>query len=378
MSIIKTIFSKTSNILETYPYPTIIISDKGKILYANDYANQLLESNSLANKIITDYFDISVDYIVNLEEISPDNEIKPLLLLNSNKFIDIKSSKIPEKEEYLLALQDVTNQVKSFELLHQFQRQESEINGNKNIFLVKMANNIKSPLHSIIGFSQAILEGLGGDINPKQEKYLKIIHKNSSELLILIEKIINLSQIEAKMYAFNYKTFDILNTVTTISNEYRQGIEEKRLNLIIDAESFNKKPCYTDENIIKIIVGNLIENAILSCELGSITLKLSTPDEKLLNERDITIETEEDLDKYLLLEVIDTGNGIHETDMPDIFNPYAQVDKSSKKNMTKSLILAITKEFTNQLGGEIWVESELLKNSTYKVLIPIEKASENG
>lgn len=378
MSIIKTIFSKTNNILESYPYPTIIISDKGKVLYANDYANQLLESNNLANKLITDYFDISVDYIVNFEEGSPANEIKPLLLSNSDKFIDIKSSKIPEKEEYLLALQDVTNQVKSFELLHQFQRQESEINGNKNIFLVKMANNIKSPLHSIIGFSQAILEGLGGNINPKQEKYLKIIHKNSSELLILIEKIINLSQIEAKMYAFNYKTFDILNTVTTISNEYRQGIEEKRLDLIIDAESFNKKPCYTDENIIKIIVGNLIENAILSCELGSITLKLSTPDEKFLNERNITIETEEDIDKYLLLEVIDTGNGIHETDIPDIFNPYAQVDKSSKKNMTKSLILAITKEFTNQLGGEIWVESELLKNSTYKVLIPIEKVSENG
>ncbi len=92
--------------------------------------------------------------------------------------------------------------------------------------------------------------------------------------------------------------------MTTISNEYRQGIEEKRLDLIIDGlQTFNKKTlAITDEKYYKkIIVGNLIRKCHLSCELGSITLKLSTPDEKFLKERNITIETEEDIDKYCCL-----------------------------------------------------------------------------
>lgn len=364
----KAIFSKKVNQLSYCPSPIIIISEQGRILFANSPAEKLLETSILYNKSIVEFFDVELDYFIN-----KGIEYIPLKLNNKNKYVEIKSCKLPKKEEYIISLQDVTQEKISTENLIEIQTEEVEMQENKNVFLVKMANNIKSPLHSIIGFSQAILEGLGGDINEKQEKYLRIIHKNSSELLLMLEKIINLSQIEAKLYEYSYKNFDIVNTVVNIATEFKPKIEEKRLQLFIDVENIVKKPCYSDGNIIKIILGNLIENAILSCDIGSITVKLSNPSLEILELRNLFLPPEVSETAFVMLEVIDTGNGVQESEIADMFNPYVQVNKSSKKNVIRSLILAITKEFTTQLGGDIWVESELLKSSVYRIILPIEK-----
>ena len=75
-------------------------------------------------------------------------------------------------------------------------KEEASVNRNKNSLIVKLANDIKAPIQSIIGFSQALIDGLGGDLSEKQEKYTNIIYKNSNELLYLTEKLSELSKTE--------------------------------------------------------------------------------------------------------------------------------------------------------------------------------------
>ena len=69
-----------------------------------------------------------------------------------------------------------------------------------------MSNYLCSPLHSVVGLSQAMLEGLSGEINEKQTKYLQIMNENSSELLLFIEKLVEMSQIEADIYKFDFQS----------------------------------------------------------------------------------------------------------------------------------------------------------------------------
>jgi K+-sensing histidine kinase KdpD len=87
---------------------------------------------------------------------------------------------------------------------------------DKNLFLLKLANDFKSPLQSIVGFSQAMTDGLGGSISLQQEKYIKIINKNSSELMYFINKLMELTQTESECISPDIKMFDIINTVNSV------------------------------------------------------------------------------------------------------------------------------------------------------------------
>lgn len=367
----KKVFSKRINVLSYFPSPAVIISTEGFILFANHSAESLLETNILYNKLITDFLNLPLEAFVSEEDSG--FLAAPVKLINQNKYVMVNVNKLPHKDKFIVSLQDVTKQHVVVEKIINNQAHEFAVSDNKNVFLVKMANSITSPIHSVIGFSQAILEGLGGEINEKQEKYLKIIHKNSAELLLLLEKIINLSQIEADLYEYNYKNFDIVNALNAVAGEFRPRIEAKRLQFLIDTEGVSKKTCLSDENVFKIIASNLIENAILSCDLGSITIKLTNPDLEQLEKRGFSLSENQDESSFMLLEVTDTGDGIQDTEIETIFDPYLEVNKSSKKNVLKSLILKITKEFVKHLNGDIWVESELLKQSSYKVIFPVEK-----
>lgn len=371
MSFFKSILSKQSAILSYYPHPTLIISDSGSIIFANSEAENLIESKDLISQNITDIFKVSIDKIL----VSDGSKIILNLQIpdSEEKIIEAITKKLPEEPNFILALNDITKSHSIIKELLDEQNSREKLNHQKNNLLSKMENHIKSPLHSVIGFSQAILEGLGGEINEKQEKYLKIIHKNSSELLFLMEKLVELSQLEANLYEYNYKSFDILNTIKTTANEYKQKVEEKRLQLNIDSDLLSKKTCYSDENVIKNILGNLIENAIISCDIGSITIKISNPNLEFVQEKEIKIPPSADDTSFVMIEVIDTGVGSLTNELPEMFDPYIQIDKDSKKNLIKGLMLGISQIFISKMHGKIWIESEIMKESKYSFIIPAEK-----
>lgn len=371
MNFFKSVLSKQSAILSYSPNPTLIISDVGDIIFVNDEAEKLLGAKDLVSKNISDIFKTAVSSIL-----VPETILKLQLPDSEEKIIEVKTKSLADEPNLIVTLNDITKSHSMIQTLLDEQNDKEKINHQKNHLISKMGNHLKSPLHSIIGFSQAILEGLGGEINEKQEKYLKIIHKNSSELLFLLEKVVELSQLESDIYEYSYKSFDILNTINNSINEYKSQIEEKRLQLNIDTELLNKKTCHSDENVVRNILGNLLENAIMSCDIGSITIKISNPSLDFVQGKNIATPSCADETSFVMIEVIDTGVGSPSNELPEMFDPYIQVDKNAKKNLIKGLMLGISQKFVNDLKGKIWVESELMKESKYAFIIPTEKFSE--
>ena len=98
---------------------------------------------------------------------------------------------------------------------------------SKNQFLLKLTNDFKSPLQSIVGFSQAMSDGLGGAMTEQQDKYIKIINKNSSELMYFITKLMELTQTEIEDKSPEYKIFDIISTINTVVKFNEQLYKDK-------------------------------------------------------------------------------------------------------------------------------------------------------
>lgn len=371
MSLFKQPLLKQTELLSYYPEAALIIGETGNIIFANNAAKKLLQSENLEYKLITDYF------AVNIETLLSCNDAKITLNITAdppiNKTVQIISNVLPGSEGYIISMNDITDLNLKINDVIQEKSTFENINAFKNIFLTKLSNNLTSPLHSITGFSQAILEGLGGEVNEKQEKYLKIINKNANELLTLIEKILQLSQIEAKLFKDEYKNFDIVNMVNVLVNEFKSKTDPKKLTVKINTDNLLKKTCYSDENAVKIILTNLIENAVQSCDLGGISITLSNPEIEYLTQNYPNIPEPQDPKNYLMIQIADTGAGIPESELEDIFNPYKQIDKSAKKNLMKSLMLYVSKLFVKQLQGHISLKSELMKESVYTVILPIEK-----
>ena len=118
---------------------------------------------------------------------------------------------------------------------------------------------------------------------------------------------------------------------------------------------------------------NIIETSIKSTERGAISVTVSTPDADILIRAGMGIISEENLSSYLLLTVKDTGVGIQETELDGLFEPYTQLEKNIKKNFVRAIGLGTAKILANKLKGEIWAESEIMKGTTFNIVLPVER-----
>lgn len=378
--VLKGFLSKTKDIdiLAGLPDGVLLLDSIGKIQWANDVAGSLFETTknellkSELNEIIEGGLDLakqaalSGKSVVGRARIHTEKEL----------FVEINGK---AGEDYIIVtLRDVTQNYKTVTNIILEHENSRKINKDKNAFLVKLSNELKSPVHSIIGFSQAMVDGLGGEMSEKQEKYIKIINKNSNELLYTMDKILELAKTESNLFEYDFQIFDGLNTIQTVIKNNEQSIKEKNLNLVFDSEEVVKRTIFSDENSFKIILQNLLETAVKSTDVGSINIKAHHPDLEFVAQQEIKVgETSTDK-SYLMITISDTGAGVGEGDLDVIFEPYAQLDRPNKKNIVRSIALASVKNLVKYLKGNVWIESEPMQGTTYNVILPIEKFAQQG
>ena len=275
----------------------------------------------------------------------------------------------------IVSLRDVTQNYKTVTSILVEHESSKKINKDKNAFLVKLSNELKSPVHSIIGFSQAMVDGLGGEMSEKQEKYIKIINKNSNELLYLMDKILELSKTESSLFEYDYQVFDGINTVQTILKGFEEQVNEKSLSLTFECIDIVKRTIFSDEGALKVILQNIMETSIKSTDVGTITVKAYHPELDFVAQQGVKVPETANDKSYLMLTIADTGAGIIEGDLGVLFEPYSQLDRPNKKHIVKSIALASVKNLVKHLKGTIWVESEPMQGTTYNVILPIEKSA---
>ncbi len=375
MNIFSLLLGKQYNVLTYLPEAVMVIDETGKIHYANKRAFKLFETNKLRGKNINDYFITNSDNIIR----NSDEEIKQILKIVSEeqntkitdvKVVDVSSGK---KKRYILTIIDNTQDHSLLDQLITERQEQKILNHTKNVLLTKISNYLRSPLHSVIGFSQAMLEGLSGEINDKQTKYLQIMNSNSSELLILIDKLIEMSQIESDLYNFDHKNFDAAQLLSVVVNETAIKVKGKDIAFTTNTAELIKQNCYSDKEVVKMAMTNLIEHAILSIETGAINISLSNPIPEYLLSKGFEVGEDVNEKSYLLFEITMKGVDPSLYGSIDIFDPYVQVEKNSKKFLLQSLLLGSTKKYVNKLKGEIWVNNQYANQVSFAFIIPIEK-----
>jgi signal transduction histidine kinase len=376
MNFFSLLLGKQYNVLTFLTEAVLEIDETGKILYANKKAFKLFETQKLRGKNINEYFIINSDNIIS----NKDEEIKQILKIVSEeqntKITDVKVTDVSsgKKKRYILTIIDNTQDHSLLDQLITERQEQKILNHTKNVLLTKMSNYLCSPLHSVVGFSQAMLEGLSGEINEKQTKYIQIMNDNSSELLLFIEKLIELSQVEADIYKFEYQNFDVNSLLSVVANELTVRIKNKDIKFAINNEELIKQSCYSDKHVIKMIMSNLLENAFELIETGTVNVNISNPIPEFLLAKGFEIKEGTNEKSYLMMEVACKGLDTTIYNDSDIFDPYIQADKNSKKYLLQSLLLGSTKKYINKLKGEIWINNQYANQVSFVFIIPIEKS----
>ncbi len=347
-------------VIKNLPDAVFVVELDGNIVWANDKAAIIFETRTSDLKGLN--FDEIVANGLELAEksYSRRNSVVTGAFTIEGKefFIEMNAKKYIE--QYFITIRDITAMTNVLSNAEKTGR----LNKEKNIMLVKLSNEFKSPIQSIIGFSQALLDGLGGEINDKQSKYVKIINKNSTELLYFIEKFLEFSQAESSLFKYNIQSFDIINTIQSVVKNNENILNTKNIIVDYDFEDFNKKIIYNDENLIKIILQNLLETSIKLTDIGAITIKVDNPESDIV---------EQNSENYIRIAITDTGVGLAESEINGIFEPYTQLDKSTKRNIIRSISLGTVSTIVKRMGGTIDVKSEVMKGSTFTVILPVRK-----
>jgi signal transduction histidine kinase/HAMP domain-containing protein/predicted transcriptional regulator with HTH domain len=243
--------------------------------------------------------------------------------------------------------------VRLFNEIQDKSQQLEVANKHKSEFLANMSHELRTPLNAIIGFSEVLLEKLFGELNAKQEDYLKDIFSSGKHLLTLINDILDLSKVEAGRMDLEPSTFDLASAVSNAMTLVRERAQRHGITLGQQVDP-QLTEITADERKFKQILLNLLTNAVKF-----------TPDNGRI---DVSARLE---GSEVVVAVHDTGIGIAPEDQAAVFEEFRQVGKhyTSKQEGT-GLGLALTKRFVELHGGRIWLESEPGKGSTFTFTIP--------
>ncbi len=362
---------KPKDILQYLPDAVFVVKEQsGEIVWINEKAAHLFE---LTREDLEDLnFNDIVENGVELADKSSRKDVPIIggaLTGTGEFFIELNATLLDD--EYLITIRDVTAMTNVLVNAEKTGR----LNKDKNLMLSKLSHEFKSPVQSILGFSTALTDGLGGEINSKQQKYVKIINKNATELLYFMDKFFEFSNVESSLNKFSFLTFDIVNLIQNVIKHNENILKNKNISINIDDEQLKNKTVYSDENAVKTILQNIIELSIKLTEIGSVTIELSTPELDYVQKTGVKLIKNATAESYIKISVIDNGIGLQENEIEGIFEPYTQIDKLNKKNIVRSFCLGTAKELVKHLNGSIWLATEVMKGTVFNVILPVEKGA---
>lgn len=228
------------------------------------------------------------------------------------------------------------------------------VSRHKSDFLANMSHELRTPLNAIIGFSEALLERMFGELNAKQEDYLQDIHASGHHLLALINDVLDLSKIEAGHMELHRERFDVADMLDAASTLVRERAMRHGIELTLEIDP-GMGEIEADERKIKQVVLNLLTNAVkFTPDGGSVWLR----GRRLVDRIEISIQ--------------DTGVGIAPEDQEIVFEEFRQVGQNyTHKQEGTGLGLALTKRIVELHGGEVALESVLGQGSTFAFTLPV-------
>ena len=245
-----------------------------------------------------------------------------------------------------------------------------QANQAKSDFLANMSHELRTPLNSILGLSRMFVED--EDLPMEKREMAEVIYKGAASLIEHVNDILDISKIESGLISLEHIGFDVRDVMSNVVQTMKPISESKNINLISFYHGKDDYFLLGDPFRIKIVLTNFISNAI----------KYMRDDDGEETRREIQLTTSiKDIPKsdrvLLYCAVKDTGIGIEKNKLDDIFDKFIQADLSTtRKYGGTGLGLSISKELIEMMGGEIGVDSEIGKGSTFWFRLILDKTDE--
>ena len=238
----------------------------------------------------------------------------------------------------------------------------------KSEFLANMSHELRTPLNSLLILAQELADNPDRNLLPKQVEYATIIRSSGTDLLTLINDILDLTKIESGTVALEIADWPLAELPPLLERTFRHVAEATKLGFTIDLRPGLPKSIPTDPQRLQQVLNNLLSNAFKFTEKGRVAFAA----EPAVSGWSRDNETLNRADGVIALSVADTGIGIPPDKQQSVFEAFAQGDgTTSRKFGGTGLGLSICRELTRLLGGEIRLDSEVGKGSTFTVYLPM-------
>jgi CheY-like chemotaxis protein/nitrogen-specific signal transduction histidine kinase len=242
-------------------------------------------------------------------------------------------------------------------------------NQYKSEFLANMSHELRTPLNSLLLLSRLLADNRDSNLTPKQTEFARTIHASATELLRLIEDILDLSKIEAGRVDTHPAPVELADVCADVEQAFGVQAEDKGLELRVETAADVPASITTDAQRLHQILRNLLANAIKFTDAGSVTLQVGLAPPRTLH----GVPSLDGARSVITFAVRDTGIGIPDEKLAMIFEAFQQADgTTSRKYGGTGLGLSISKELAGLLGGKIEVSSEPGAGSVFTLLLPDE------
>ncbi|MGI5276607.1 HAMP domain-containing protein [Streptomyces rochei] len=295
-----------------------------------------------------------------LQSSNAELEEKAELLAQQNRDIEVKNTEIEEARQVL---------EERAEQLAVSMRYKSE-------FLANMSHELRTPLNSLLILAKLLADNADANLSPKQVEFAETIHGAGSDLLQLINDILDLSKVEAGKMDVSPTRIALVQLVDYVEATFRPLTAEKGLDLSVRVSPELPATLHTDEQRLLQVLRNLLSNAVKFTDSGAVELVIRPARDDVpqaIREQLLEAGSMSDPDAELIaFSVSDTGIGIAASKMRVIFEAFKQADgTTSRKYGGTGLGLSISREIAQLLGGEIHAQSEPGRGSTFTLYLPL-------
>ncbi|MGQ0482135.1 MAG: ATP-binding protein, partial [Pseudonocardia sp.] len=291
-----------------------------------------------------------------LQRTNAELEEKAELLSEQNRNIEIKNMEIDA------ARRGVEEKAQQLALASQY----------KSEFLANMSHELRTPLNSMLLLSRLLADNQDDNLEPKQREFAETIHNAGTDLLVLINDILDLSKIEAGRVDLNRTMVDLGDIRRYVEQSFRPHAEAKQLTLTVHVDP-DLGSIVTDSQRLQQILRNLLSNAIKFTSSGSVDLAITSVSPGSVQASSALAG----IDDIIAFRVSDTGIGISEEKLAMIFEAFQQADGTTSRRFGGTgLGLSISKELARLLGGAIEVASEVGAGSTFTLYLPVRTATQ--
>lgn len=373
-SVLSPMFTLQKRMVLVYVF-VIIFSLIAALFITKRYTKPIISLRDAAVEVAGGDFTqkVSVTLKDELGELAQAFNIMTIRLKNSyeslEEEIEIRKQAEIDAENALKETEESKNKAESAYKIAELARQEAEsANRAKSDFIANMSHELRTPLNAIIGFSQ--LMERDKDATDSQKESVNIIMRSGMHLLTLINDILEISKIEAGKIDLVYENFDFFQMIQDITAMVKSRAKSNGLEVLTDIDPAIPRYIRADAQKLRQVLINLLINAVKFTKYGSVMLKVKC--------QGCHIGEEEQPEKgVIFFEVEDTGIGISEDDMKNLFKKFMRFHSSlSSASEGTGLGLSISQEYVHLMGGEITVESQIDKGSVFRFAIEAQIASD--